>query len=61
MFNLEDYLEIFTDDLGTIQQFKAQLEDVKPGFFKPRSVTIIEDELDLLEQIGVLEKVSYSE
>ena len=66
---LEEYHEIFSDDLGTIQQFKAQLavqENVQPKFFKPRSVPIamkplVEDELDRLEKMGVLEKVSYSQ
>ena len=66
---LKEYHEIFSDDLGTIQQFKAQIaikENAKPKFFKPWSVPIaikplVEDELDCLEQIGVLEKVSYSE
>ena len=66
---LEEYHEIFSDNLGTIQQFKAQLaikENVKPKFFKPRSVPIaikplVEGELDRLEQNGVLERVTYSE
>ena len=66
---LEEYHKIFSDDLGIIQQFKAQLaikENVKPKFFKLRSVPIaikplVEDELNRLEQNRVLERVTYSE
>ena len=35
---LKEHHEIFSDNLGTIQQFKAQLaikENAKPKFFKP--------------------------
>ena len=66
---LECYQEIFSDELGTIQTFRAQLavqENARPKFCKPRSVPLalkeaIEEELDRLERVGVLEKVAYSE
>ena len=66
---LDKYGDIFTDELGTIKSFCAQL-DVKPGekpkFFKPRTVpyavrSAIEDEIDRLEREGILEKVTHSE
>ena len=66
---MKDYQEIFSDELGTIQTFRAQLamlENAKPKFCKPRSVPFalkeaIDEELDRLERAGVLEKVAYSE
>ena len=65
---LQDYQEIFADELGTVQMFQAELtvqENAQPKFCKPRSVPLpmkeaIEEELDRLERIGVLEKVAYS-
>ena len=63
---LDKYGDIFTDELGTIKSFCAQL-DVKPGEKpKPRTVPYavrraIEDEIDRLECEGILEKVTHSE
>ena len=55
--------------LGTIKSFSAKLSlkaDEEPKFFKPRSVPYavrgaIDEELDRLEQQGILEKVTHSE
>ena len=63
---MEEYREIFSDDLGTIQQFIRTGECKTKNFFKPRFVPIaikplVEDELDCLEKMGVPEKVSYSQ
>ena len=60
---LKEHHEIFSDNLGTIQQFKAQLAIRRmpnQNFSSPQSVPIaikpvVEDELDRLEQMGVLE------
>ena len=65
---LTTYESIFTDDLGTIKTFQAQLavpEQAQPRFCKPRSVPFalkpaIEQELDRLEKAGVLEKIAHS-
>ena len=62
---LDKHPEVFKDELGTLKDAKAQLF-VKPGavpkFHKPRPVPhaikgAIEQELDRLENMGVLEKV----
>ena len=40
---LEKYKEVFQDELGNVKEFKAKLqvrEDVKPKFFKLRSVPL---------------------
>ena len=66
---LKEYQEIFSDELGTVQNFQAQLtveENAQLKFCKPRSVPLplkeaIEEELDRLERTGVLEKVTYSQ
>ena len=66
---LEYYQKIFSDELGTIQTFRAKLavqENARPKFCKPCSVPLalkeaIEEELDWLERVRVLEKVAYSE
>ena len=63
------YQEVFSETLGTITPFQAQLSvtpDARPKFFKPRSVPYalrerVENELDRLEKDGVLEKTHYSE
>ena len=66
---LREYGEIFKDELGTLKTFKAT-RSVKPGaapkFFRPRSVPFairdaVGKELDRLEAVSILEKVSYSE
>ena len=65
---LDKHPEVFKDELGTLKDAKAQLF-VKPGtvpkFHKPRPVPhaikgAIEQELDRLENMGVLEKVRFS-
>ena len=66
---LEDYKELFSEELGTIHPYEARLSvptDTTPKFCKYRSVPYaireaVEAELDRLEQEGVLEKVSFSE
>ena len=61
--------QVFERKLGTVKGITASLK-VKPGaipkFYKPRSVAYalrdkISDELDRLEQLGVVEKISYSD
>ena len=66
---LDKHPEVFKDELGTLKDAKTQLF-VKPGavpkFHKPRRVPhaikggAIEQELDRLENMGVLEKVRFS-
>ena len=66
---MEKYHGVFTDELGTIKNHKAKLsvaQSATPKFHRPRSVPFamknaVEDELDRLENIGVLEKVTFSE
>ena len=66
---LDKYGDIFNYGVGTIKGFQAKLHvksDVRPKFFKPRSVPYalrsgLEDELDRLEHEGILEKVTHSE
>ncbi len=65
----DKYREVFSEVLGTITPYQAKLsvtKDAKPKFFKPRSVPFalherVENELDRLENNGVLEKTTYSE
>ena len=60
---------MFTEKLGTIKSFSAKLSlkaGEEPKFFKPRSVPYavrgaIDEELDRLEQQGILKKVTHSE
>ena len=66
---LDKYAELFSEELGTIKTFCAELNvdpAAKPKFFKARTVpfalrTAIEDELDRLEREGIIEKVTHSE
>ena len=66
---LSRHQSVFKDELGTMQGVKAKLlvkPESKPKFFKPRQVPYalngtIEQELDRLENMGVIEKVRYSE
>ena len=66
---LSRHQSVFKDKLGTMQGVEAKLlvkPESKPKFFKPRQVPYalkgtIEQELDRLENIGVIEKVRYSE
>ena len=63
------YAELFSEELGTIKTFCAELNvdpAVKPKFFKAHTVpfalrTAIEDELDRLEREGIIERVTHSE
>ena len=66
---LDKYGDLFTEELGTIKSFQAELH-VNPEdpakFFKAQSVPYalrsrIEEELDRLEREGILEKVTHSE
>ncbi len=60
---------MFRPDLGTMKGVQAHLEvdpQARPKFFKPRSVPYalkgaIEQDLERLEQMGVLEKVQHSD
>ena len=66
---LDKYTEIFSEELGTIKSFCAELNvdpAVKPTFFKARTVpfvlwSTVEDELNQLEREGIVEKVTHSE
>ena len=66
---LQEYAEVFSDELGTITPVKAKLEvspSAVPRFHRPRPVAyalkpLVEQELDRLEQAGVLEHVDYSD
>ena len=66
---LDKYGDVFNEGVGTIKGFQAKLHvksDARPKFFKPCSVPYalrsgLEDELDRLEQEGILEKVTHSE
>ena len=65
---LQDYTDVFQDNLGTITPFKAQLAvspSAVPRFHRPRSVPyalrpLVELELDRLVRTGVLKPVNYS-
>ena len=65
---LDKHPEVFKDELGTLKDVKAQLfvkPEAIPKFYKPRPVPhaikgAIEQELDRLENMGVLEKVRFS-
>lgn len=65
----EKYKSVFSESLGTITPMKAKLnvrKDAQPKFFKPRPIPYalrerVNDELDRLEEEGVLEKTHYSE
>ena len=66
---LDNYAEVFQNELGHIQEFKARLlvrEGANPKFCKARNVPFamkpaVEEELARLERIGVIKKVSTSE
>lgn len=66
---LKQYQEVFSEELWTIFPFEARLsvcENAKPKFCKYRSVPyairgVVEEELERLENVGVLEKVSHSD
>ena len=66
---LSRHQSVFKDELGTMQGVKAKLfvePESKLKFFKPRQVPYalkgaIEQELNRLENMGIIEKVRYSE
>ncbi len=66
---LAEYEDVFSDGLGTIEGFTATLhisEGAQSKFWKPRPVRFalraaVKEELALLEQVGVIEKVSSSD
>eukprot|EP00731_Ephydatia_muelleri_P001779 Em0001g1779a len=66
---LKEYNAVFSAELGTIKTFKARLvlkKGALPKFCRARSVPFalrpaVEAELDRLEKLGILEKVSYSD
>jgi len=66
---LQQYQEIFKDELGTLKGIYAKLTvkpEATPKFFKPRSVpyalkSAIEQDLQRLLKLGVIEKVNHSE
>ena len=66
---VQHYPDVFTEKLGTMQNFTATLQlwkDTRPVFCKPRSVLFalkdsITKELDWLDKEGVLKEVSYSD
>ena len=66
---LQKYSEVFRDELGTLKGIETKLvvqEDAKPKFFKPRSIPYairgaIGKDLERLENLGVIEKIKYSD
>ena len=66
---LNRHQQLFADESGTVKPFKARLQvqpQAAPRFHKPRPVPFairaaVGKELDILEQQGIIEKVSHSE
>lgn len=66
---LKEYEDLFVEQIGEIKNYEASFklkENVKPVFMKPRPVPfalrdMVEQEIDRLEEIGILEKVTYSQ
>ena len=66
---VKKYDDLFQDGLGTMKNIQARLSiqpNATPRFYKPRSVPYalreaIERELERLEHLGVIEKVSHSD
>ena len=66
---MEKYAEVFRDELGMVQDYTVKLtlkQNAKPKFFRPRAVPYaikgtIEKDLERLEKLGVITKVSQSE
>ena len=66
---LQEYQSLFKDELGTVQPYRATLHvqpNAKPKFFKPRPVPFairdaIGQELDRLEEQGIIKRVDHSE
>ncbi len=65
----QDSWKIFTNELGTIKPYKAKLivaPTAVPRYHRPRFVpfamkTVVEEELDHLESLGVLERVDVAD
>ena len=66
---MQKYDEVFQEELGTLKGIEAKLvvqENAVPKFYKPRSVLYairggIEKDLERLENLGVIEKINYSD
>ena len=66
---LKHYDEVFQDEVGTMKNIKAKLklkENATPKFHRPRTVPFalkeaVEQELNRLEEKGILQKVNYSD
>jgi len=66
---LEDYQELFTDEIGKLQSHEAKLvlnADAVPKFVKSRTVPYalkakVRDEIDRLEQSDIIKKVDFAE
>ncbi|GBL64616.1 Uncharacterized protein K02A2.6 [Araneus ventricosus] len=66
---LEEYKNIFDEELGEINNYQVKLElkpEVKPIFCRVRTVPFalkgrVENEIDRLEKEGIIEKVEHSE
>ena len=65
---LKEHREVFIEGLGTMLSVRAELKlkkDASPTFFRPRPIPFalrepVEQELNGLEQEGILEKVMHS-
>ena len=66
---LERHKTVFSDELGCLKDIKAQFtlkEGARPRFWKPRPVALarkpaVDKELERLESLGILKKVTHSE
>lgn len=66
---LDKFQDVFKDELGTVHSYRASLhlrEGAQPKFFRPRSIPFaikdaVGEELDRLEAVGILKKVSHAE
>ena len=63
---LNEFQEIFNDELGLIKPFEANFPAASPRFFHPRPVpyalkNAVEAELDRPVEVGVLKKVDHSD
>ena len=66
---LNEYNDLFTEDVGLIKNYKCSLKlqkNAKPTFIRARPVPYalkdqVEEEIDRLEKADIIEKVTYSE
>ena len=66
---LKKYAEVFRDELGTLNEYKAHLtlkEGATPSFLKLRQVPValrnaIDKKLKTLARLGIIERVSHCE